>query len=414
VLVRHAEELAFLWTTRARAVGEPHYSLQDLARLDERVEAHLDGLLVAGPSGWSLCKARLANAGPGVVFALTVLAFGVGDRKWMRDAVQAGCASPDLWPGLASGIAWIEYAKVAEWIEVLLKAGSPEYRALGIAVSAMHRADAGATLATALRDASPQVRARALRAVGETGRVDLLDLAGHRLDDADPSCKFWAAWTLVRLGRRDALRRLATFADHRSPFSGRALQLVLRAMDVASGRRLVRGFAASASGMRAAVSGAGFLGDPASITWLIAKMESPKLAKLAGEAFTMITGVDLAEADLDQDAPQEAPAATDPLEKALELDEDSSLSFPSAQRVAGWWAQNRDAFTDGVRYLGGLPISGDSATEVLMTGKQRLRSAAALELALLDPTKGLFDVRARGRVQESILAGVAREGRRCN
>jgi hypothetical protein len=43
VVSQHAEEAAFLWALRTRAIGEPHYSLQDLARLDERVEAHLDG-----------------------------------------------------------------------------------------------------------------------------------------------------------------------------------------------------------------------------------------------------------------------------------------------------------------------------------------------------------------------------------
>ena len=51
VVAQHAEEAAFLWIMRNEAVRAPHYTLKDLAKLDERVEAHLDGLRVADNSG---------------------------------------------------------------------------------------------------------------------------------------------------------------------------------------------------------------------------------------------------------------------------------------------------------------------------------------------------------------------------
>ena len=47
VLEQHAEEAAFLWILRDGAVHAPHYSLQDLARLDQRLEGHVDGLRIA-------------------------------------------------------------------------------------------------------------------------------------------------------------------------------------------------------------------------------------------------------------------------------------------------------------------------------------------------------------------------------
>src|SRR5262245_61527707 len=47
VLARHADDAPFLWHLRNQAVAAPHYSLLDLAKLDERVEANLDGLRVA-------------------------------------------------------------------------------------------------------------------------------------------------------------------------------------------------------------------------------------------------------------------------------------------------------------------------------------------------------------------------------
>jgi len=56
IVSQHAEEAAFLWLLRDLAVAAPHYSLQDLADLDERVEAHIDGLRVAGDPGWVFCS----------------------------------------------------------------------------------------------------------------------------------------------------------------------------------------------------------------------------------------------------------------------------------------------------------------------------------------------------------------------
>ena len=51
IVSQHAEEAALLWLPRSNAVSAPHYSLKDLAKLDGRVEAHLDGLRVAGEAG---------------------------------------------------------------------------------------------------------------------------------------------------------------------------------------------------------------------------------------------------------------------------------------------------------------------------------------------------------------------------
>ena len=40
ILSRHAEEAAFLWLLRDRAVARPQYTLSTLTELDQRVEAH--------------------------------------------------------------------------------------------------------------------------------------------------------------------------------------------------------------------------------------------------------------------------------------------------------------------------------------------------------------------------------------
>ena len=61
VIDQHAEETAFLWLLRDAAVSAPHYTLKDLAELEGRVEAHLDGLRIAGDPGWEVCERALES-----------------------------------------------------------------------------------------------------------------------------------------------------------------------------------------------------------------------------------------------------------------------------------------------------------------------------------------------------------------
>jgi hypothetical protein len=48
ILKQHFEELAALCELRQAAVGDPDYLPADVAELDERIEAHLDGLVLGG------------------------------------------------------------------------------------------------------------------------------------------------------------------------------------------------------------------------------------------------------------------------------------------------------------------------------------------------------------------------------
>jgi uncharacterized protein (TIGR02270 family) len=404
VVSRHAEEAAFLWMLRNRAVDEPHYSLEDLATLDQRVEAHLDGLRIAGDVGWRFCKQNHANEGPGEVFALSVMAFGVGDRERMLEALNAGCASPRTRPGLVSALGWLDYAIVSPWISRLLEAKSPLHRSIGVAASAIHRQDPGSALTAAVTDPDPVLRARALRAAGELKRSDLLNQLRDHLSDEDGACRFWAAWSLTVNGERSGLRVLTDWFERDDAFTQHALHISLRALDLDQSRQWISSMSKEPKQARWAVMGAGIVGDPATIPWLIRRMESPELGRLAGEAFTMITGVDLTYHDLDQDPPGSDQTDEASIEDVVDLNYESNLPWPSPLLVGQWWEKNGHAFSAGTRYLDGKALSSQSAFEVLVRGKQRQRAAAALELALINPDRMLFEVRARGNRQQRELA----------
>jgi len=134
-------------------------------------------------------------------------------------------------------------------------------------------------------------------------------------------------------------------------------------------------------------------------------MALPAVSRLAGEAFSMITGVDLADQRLDQPGPR-GDDNLDPASAEGPLDaQDGDLPWPNAHLVDDWWGTHRGEFHTGVRYLAGRPVSARAAREVLANGNQRQRSAAALELTLREPETGLFEVRARGGDQRRRLLG---------
>ena len=65
ILRQHAEQAAFLWTVYDRALlypdENPEMDEVRIARVVERLEAHLDGLRVAGDEGRQMAEKRFAE-----------------------------------------------------------------------------------------------------------------------------------------------------------------------------------------------------------------------------------------------------------------------------------------------------------------------------------------------------------------
>jgi hypothetical protein len=78
ILRQHAEQAAFLWTVYDRALLHPEDNPDmDLADLVERLEAHLDGLRVAGADGLRMAEERFAEyPEAGELFVVRMLSAG--------------------------------------------------------------------------------------------------------------------------------------------------------------------------------------------------------------------------------------------------------------------------------------------------------------------------------------------------
>jgi len=407
IIDQHAEEAAFLWLLRHNAIYAPHYNLKDLAKLDNRVEAHIDGLRIAGDYGWETCCNNLEFKGAGEVFAAGLLALEGNDTSRINQVYQLVEEAPETVTGLVSAFGWVEPRLLQGKVSGLLVSNNPLWRRVGIAACAIHRVNPGKYLDQAISDDDPLLKARAFRAAAELGRADLKNVILEHIHDPDLSVGFWAAWSSVMLGARgNALSLLQTKIIEGSEFAVKAMVVVCRVLNLQAVKELLKGLALDETRLRDAVIGVGIAGDPSYIPWLIKQMEAPKLAKIAGESFSLITGADIAYEDLDGELPKDfvSGPTENPEDDNVAMDADEDLPFPNPPKIELWWQQQQQNFTSGQRFLLGKPITGAQCQIVLRSGKQQQRQAAALELALMQPGTALFETRAMGKRQQQWIS----------
>ena len=404
VLSMHCDEVGSLWNARIGLMRDAHVALGDLQRHDERIAAHLDGVLVAGEAGRETCRQLLDAPDTGVLFLLTVRTLE-DDPARMEGLFDLVKTSNEYRRGLLAGFGWVDRDRLRGVVAALLRSPDPLRRLFGAAACSMHRTDPG--VASRFQDEDAAVRARIFRAAGELGRHEFVSLCARSMADEDPACQFWAAWSAVLLGDRQAsLAKLATLAFVEGPCRTHAFRVALLAAKVDQAHVWLQSHAADPEQLRVRLRGAGYVGDPRYIPWLIGCMSDDRFARLAGEAFTMITGVDLSRPPFERQRPDnfESGPSDDPEDDDIAMDEDDSLPWPDQSKVQVWWNQNGARFTTGVRHFIGAPPNRTHCIEVLKNGYQRQRIAAAYHLCLLNPGTPLFEWRAPAWRQQRELA----------
>jgi uncharacterized protein (TIGR02270 family) len=398
---QHAFEAAFLWSYRDAAAVDPLYDVQRLGELDVRLEAHVDGLRLAGDAGWEICKNAIDEEEPGSLFAPMVLAVERTDLRGIAGVLDVGGGVPALARAIVSALGWASFSKVRAILPGLLSHRvGPELHRIGIAACAVHRQDPGGALGYAVMSRDARLKARALRAVGELGRGDLLNEVRAELGSEDEACRFAAAWSAALLGDAAALKALGAIADRGGPFAERACAMAMRRMEPGTASsNWLRGIAGTMRGARVALAGAAALGDPALMPWIIECMGTPELARAAGGAFTLITGVSLEEAKLRGARPPgfQVGPNDDPEDDDVAMDPDESLPWPDREKIATWWGSRGKELKRGTRHLLGRPMTVEWIGEVLQRGSQPARVAAAVELSLRRARREVVEVRAPAR-----------------
>ncbi len=398
-----ADSAGFLRSVRTRVVVSRSQTLSDLALHDERLFAMLDALVLAAEGGERAFLA--ARAASGGLFVPTVLSLRTRNMVELREEVARAFLTERGLRDVVAALGWVPENDALEMTEELSKevqkAGDDQQMAakiLRMEAFRTHRRDPGDALVLALRWDDPRVRKVALRLAALLGRRDLASQVAKCREDSDICCAAWAAWAGALLGDVAAVPMLMRLASSADSIRGGpvVLDLAVRFAEAEDAMGLLR--TAFANGHeRTAVDAAVALGRGEVVPWLFSLFERPELARLAGWAFSAITGVDLAANHLTKGPPAgfQSGASDSPFEHEVRMDPDARLPFPDLGRIGTDWARGKHTSASQERLLGGKLRDKSSLVETLKTASQRVRAIAAVDLALTTHGK-VVEVRAPG------------------
>ncbi len=193
---------------------------------------------------------------------------------------------------------------------------------------------------------------------------------------------------------------LQHLAQAGGPWAARAADMAVRRMAPAAARTWLESLPGQGeAGTRAALTGAGALGDPALVPLLLAHLDDEGTARLAAWSMSLITNAGASVASGRRPPGFTGGPNDDPADADVAMDPDEDLPWPDPARLVTWWGEHGKEMPAGVRHLFGKPMQPDWLNHVLGRGNQAARAAAAVELCLRGPGHALFEVRAPGYVQ---------------
>ncbi len=395
----HVEEALSLWDGRGLAVHAPHHTLADLRALDDRLDAHIDALTLEGDAGWAECESALGRGMGGHFFAATLLALNRGDQGKMDLILEKAVLSEDAVEGVIGALGWLPWERAEASIQRFFASKEALQIRMALAACAFHRQDPGYPLDAALTSDDAKLARTALYAAGgirQRNGKHIRWSIEDQLKSGNDDIRFWASWSGTLLGYEDMTPVCKSFARAGFPLAQDALNLVIRKISRSEAILWINELSCSSATRRLAIVGSGLMGDTVNIPWLLGQMKNPVYARVAGEAFHFITGLDLREEAFEGKCPDgyNAGPNDDPDDPNVEMDPDENLPWPNEPAIRAWWGENRKNYPQETRLLLGKPITEPHLRHILQTGSQRERCAAALELVLLEPGTPLFNTAA--------------------
>lgn len=404
----HLEEAAFLSVQRERALVDPEYTLAEVRDgPEERMLAHLDGLVVSGRRAAELLLVpALAADEPEVTFAAASALLASEDGDFIEPVTKL----------LAEGEAPHQDAAVralqltprsdllAHLAPVLAK-GPPLAQAHVLRVLAFRRVDPGVRLDAAARSKDPALRQAVLLAGRVFPERIPPQLVEHALGAEDPAERAAAMETGLVLGSRAA--RAACEARVRGGGDGFGRAAVAWALLGEADLAPLLAALDDEARREEALFALGFTGRVPAVIAALRFVAHEELGKLAAEAVSAITGLavsgDLAAPPRrwDPDAPEE-PEADE------EAGPEADLPAPQPELVLAWWEAERERFDPARRWFGGRPWSVEALVAALEDGPCRRREALALDLAIRSRGQHQLETSALAPRQLADLAEIRR------
>jgi uncharacterized protein (TIGR02270 family) len=410
VLEAHLDEATFLLGQWERALQSPSDVPEEVLELEERLLAHLDGLVLGeAPVAERLLRPVLADeeAEPEKVCLAVLALLEQGLAAW-------GALPPLLLEGPPARRAALRRAlelhareewgaRLLPWLEMR----EPVARATALEVLAFHRhAMSPSALQGMLSSSEPTEQAAALRAARWAPAALGREALERALYSTHPEVRAAALETGVLLGRRVAWSVCQRWAREKNPTDSWALVLWgVGGEDVGALRERL----AERPLRREALWALGFSGrlEAADLCFELLGDRDVGVAKLAAESFCAVTGLRLEGEYVRAEEEAEELSLEEDLEQDLHLRPEDDLKLAEPWAVGRWWKQARRDFRPQARYLRGQPFGPERLVEALRQEPMRRRPVLALELGIRTRGRHCVETRALVRRQLAQMAGMS-------
>ena len=353
----HFEELQFLWSQRQRALRSAAYTMREMGMLEERIEAHVQGLLVLGAQLSNFVAKGLdgEDAMPAFAAAYALLRLGTPDAIQRVGDAFVGAEGKRL-EGMREALAHGPAQPLIPLLQSLFVSAAPPLAVAAGEALAFHRAlqVSADQLSPLLRDEAPVVRRRAWRIAAYAGMAVPPALYDIALRDDDVEVRGAALTAAAWSGYGGWLTHCRALADAPAPDGVEAIAMLAAVLPTQEYRAVTAMAAQKAFGRERHQIAAAF-GHPVMVEFLLAEMESadPATAAGAGAAFSRMLGVAV-ESGRRATLPPPNGEAVDAFESEF-LDE---VQLPDVPRAREHWERVRPQLAHATRVAHGIDVSG--------------------------------------------------------
>lgn len=384
----HLEEAGSLYATRLAWLDDPEIGWLDLDDFDNRMEAHLDALILGEGVALQLCQSKLADADVGLLHAITRVfcrhkSPNLPSELWQK----LDYSDPQKIRAVADALKWEIPAEWHSHLLALLRSNQPERLSVAVPAVVYQSLPATEELMHALRSAPPGMQIPIIGALGRLARpTPLPNLRNYLASDNDAIVK-QAALALLRMGDNSVM----------AACRAKCAQLSVVIAIGGSQRDTAQVLNVGKAGVADAdcLIAMGMSGDVQAIETLLNYLRHPKLAMAAATGLQLLSGAGLYETAYMPEKVEEGDLFEHELEDFkkgnLPRNVDGQPFGEEVQQLTTdhatwlkWFNDNQTRFTTGLRYRSGKPYSPASLVDNLISNHtpQYLRPYIVEELTV--------------------------------
>ncbi len=409
-------EASFFYERRRNSIRDHVSTWTGLASLENRLETHLDGLIVGGDLALDVCLQQAEEGDFGELYA-AVSVFCRHQRMDLVDAVLNKLDSGEISKIEAAADA-IKHEAPPEWREELIRkfkaGGTPVILNVLARVLGWRRWENSNELAAALNQSERSCLPAILWATGRSRILSRRSIPFDLLGDGDAAVCFAAAVALLRRGESQAL----SFLLRKSALPGWAY-IVAGLAGGKSVAELLLKQKPAAKAQGDLLIALGLLGAPSTISYLIAQLAVPELAQVAAMSLQTVTGAKLWEnlfvpEMIDEDESFDHEKVHQP-NGGIAFRSDGKPFGSNERRLSSdprkwsaWWSANSRKFDPALCYRDGQPMSPRLSLASLASEEtpNRIRALVTEELAIRYGCDVPFEMDMRIADQKQAIAKI--------